>query len=257
MSETPRTRLPIARTTTRPGTRFAQRQIGRDLPAGPRSSLEQQLPLGHDPFPLIMGGLVGALLVGIGLVMYVISTRSDANIDISSGNIPRPTTAANSTGAGDSSNQGTLTDAAGTGTPLPGTAVPEEGKDHVEEGTPIVYKSYPPSSGTHYGSTAEYGFSEQEIPAGKLVHNLEHGAVVLYYKPDLPSSALQNLHDAYTRLPPAKYGEVKLVIAPDPKLRTPLAIASWGRVQPLSEFDFAAVSAFYTALVDKGPEDVP
>lgn len=140
---------------------------------------------------------------------------------------------------------------------LPGTPVPDEGKSHVPESEAITYKNYPPSSGTHYDSTAEYGFSDKEIAEGKLVHDLEHGAVVLYYKPDLPPDVVSNLRQAYDKLPAAKYGKVKLVITPYAKLQTPLAMATWTRVQSFSEFNFDQIKAFYQALVDKGPEDVP
>lgn len=135
--------------------------------------------------------------------------------------------------------------------------MPEEGKDHVAEGSVITYKSSPPSSGTHYGSTAPYGLSDKEIAEGMLVHSLEHGVIVLYYKPGLPDKVLQDLRDAYSSLPPAKYGKVKLVITPYPKLQTPLVLAAWGRVLPFTEFNYDKVRAAYQALVDKGPEDVP
>lgn len=140
---------------------------------------------------------------------------------------------------------------------LPGTPVPDEGKSHVSDGETITYKNYPPSSGSHYGTTADYGFSETEVAEGKLVHDLEHGAIVLYYKPDLPADVLNNLRQVYNKLPAAKYGKVKLVIMPYSKLQTPLAIAAWTRVQPFSEYNFEQIKAFYQALVDKGPEDVP
>ncbi len=218
-------------------------------------------PVRRDPFPLIIGGLIGVLIAGIALVLILLQssgTKPAANIST----VPLAT--ANVAGNGSAGVNSSLTaiasqptTSASSGTLLPGTAVPEEGKDHVAEGTAIVYKSAPPSSGTHYGSTASYGFSDKEIAEGTLVHSLEHGAIVLYYKPGLSDKVLQDLRDAYSSLPPAKYGKVKLVITPYPELQAPLVLAAWGRVLPFEEFNYDKVRAAYQALVDKGPEDVP
>lgn len=201
------------------------------------------------------------LIAGIALVFFLLQS-SGIKPAANSGTIPLAT--ANTEGsrnAGANSSPTTtasqLSTSSSSGTPLPGTAVPEEGKDHVAEGSVITYKSSPPSSGTHNGSTAPYGFSDKEIAEGMLVHSLEHGAIVLYYKPGLPDKVLQDLRDVYSSLPPAKYGKVKLVITPYLKLQTPLVLAAWGRVLPFTEFNYNKVRAAYQALVDKGPEDVP
>lgn len=154
---------------------------------------------------------------------------------------------------------GQPTTGASSGAALPGTAVPDEGAAHVADGTLTTYKSYPPSSGPHYGTTTPYGFSDKEIPEGNLVHDLEHGALVLYYKPDLPANVVQQLRDAFTKLPPAKYGKVKLVITPYSKIQSSaiMVLAGWNRVVPFTEYNFDKLSAAYQAIVDKGPEDIP
>jgi hypothetical protein len=137
---------------------------------------------------------------------------------------------------------------------LPGTAIPFEGSDHVGPGQPITYTNYPPTSGRHYPGTAELGFSYKEIAEGYLVHSMEHGAVVIYYRPDLPESSKESIRKLFTQIPPDKDGLVKLIAAPYPKLKTPMAIAAWTRLLPLSEFDFEQILAFYRAWVSKGPE---
>ncbi|MDQ6695793.1 MAG: DUF3105 domain-containing protein [Chloroflexota bacterium] len=140
---------------------------------------------------------------------------------------------------------------------LPGVAVPDEGAEHVPEGSVIHYKSTPPSNGPHYPTTATYGFSLKTIPDGNLVHSLEHGAIVLYYKPGVDAATAQELRDLFTRLRPSKYGKVKLIVAPYANLQVPLEIAAWRRVEPLTTFNFDRIRAFYEAFVDKGPEDIP
>jgi hypothetical protein len=137
---------------------------------------------------------------------------------------------------------------------LPGTAMPYEGSDHVGPSEPITYTNYPPTSGRHYPGTAEYGFSYKEIAEGFLVHSMEHGAVVLYYRPDLPESVKEKIRKLFTQIPPDKDGLVKLIAVPYPKLQTPMAVAAWTRLLPLSDFDFEQILAFYRAWVSKGPE---
>ncbi|HEX6989280.1 MAG TPA: DUF3105 domain-containing protein, partial [Bacillota bacterium] len=66
---------------------------------------------------------------------------------------------------------------------------PSEGAQHVAEGTEIEYRTSPPTSGPHYDRPASPQFYEPgQVPAaGHLVHNLEHGHIVIYYDPDRTS----------------------------------------------------------------------
>jgi hypothetical protein len=61
----------------------------------------------------------------------------------------------------------------------------------------------------------------------------------------------------FTTFPRSKWGHVKLVIAPDPKLRTRLAILAWTWIDEMEEFDRERLLRFYRTRVDRGPEDVP
>jgi hypothetical protein len=132
--------------------------------------------------------------------------------------------------------------------------MPNEGSEHVAPGEPITYTNYPPTSGKHYPGVAELGFSYKQIAEGYLVHSMEHGVIVLYYRPDLPESVKESLRKLFTQLPPDKAGPVKLIVTPYPKLKTPMALAAWTRLLPLSEFDFQQIWTFYRAWVSKGPE---
>lgn len=140
---------------------------------------------------------------------------------------------------------------------LPGTPMPDEGGNHVSEREVIHYKSDPPSSGPHNPSTAELGFSYKVLPIGRVVHNLEHGAVVIYYSPDLPESDKESLRKLFDQLPRATTGEVKLVVTPYPGLKSPMVLAAWMRLLPLQEFDYRQIFLFYRAWMGKGPEGTP
>lgn len=216
---------------------------------------QPSVQLGRDPFPYVMGGIIGALLAALMFVLLLLQ-RNSATPAPAPAPAAIPPTAVVDVGAGSGNATAPAADAQ-SGTPLPGTAVPLEGTAHVDEGAPITYVSYPPSSGTHYRSVSTYGFFDTQVPDGKLVHNLEHGAIVLYYRPDLPADALATLRGLATGLPPAKYGSVKIVVTPNPQLQAALQVTAWGRALPLSSVDLDEVRRFYTAWVDKGPEDVP
>jgi hypothetical protein len=142
--------------------------------------------------------------------------------------------------------------AAGLGTPMP-----DEGNGHVDEGTIIIYKNYPPTSGSHYPRTADPGFYEQPVPEGYFVHSMEHGAIVLYYNPDLPDATKQQLKDLMTMLPFDGSGKPRLVIVPYTNMQTPLAIAAWRRLLLMKDYNFDEIRTFYQEWVNKGPENVP
>lgn len=197
-----------------------------------------------------MGGAIGLALAGI-IFLFVLFPSNNATLPPSS---PPP--------ASDPANQPNtrqtqIAQIEASGTALPGVPVPEEAATHVDEGASITYNSSPPSSGQHYPSWSDYLFSETQIPDGKLVHNLEHGGVVLYYRPDLPDDAKQTLRSLLTTLPPGKYGEVKLIVSPHPRLEAAVQVTAWGRALQLPSVDVAQITSFYTAWVDKGLEDVP
>jgi hypothetical protein len=65
--------------------------------------------------------------------------------------------------------------------------------NHVDEGTdPGPFNSDPPTSGKHYANEYDAGFYDESSPQvndihpeGFLVHNLEHGYIILWYNCDL------------------------------------------------------------------------
>ncbi|HWB72932.1 MAG TPA: DUF3105 domain-containing protein [Egibacteraceae bacterium] len=56
-----------------------------------------------------------------------------------------------------------------------------------------IYPDRPASSGRHIGSVANSGVYDQPVDERFLVHNLEHGYVVVYYDDDLPPAAVEEL----------------------------------------------------------------
>ncbi len=67
---------------------------------------------------------------------------------------------------------------------------------HIEPGTPHPeYNSDPPSSGPHYASPVDPGFYSDPLEPEQVVHNLEHGQIVIWYESDLPEEEKQLIEE--------------------------------------------------------------
>ena len=58
---------------------------------------------------------------------------------------------------------------------------------------PFKYNSFPPSSGRHYFQTVTYGFYDQPVDKYSVVHNLEHGAILVYWGSKVPKSEVAKI----------------------------------------------------------------
>jgi hypothetical protein len=137
---------------------------------------------------------------------------------------------------------------------------------HVPEGTAIDYNSNPPCSGAHYSVWAAFQEYDKPIDRPYLVHDMEHGAIVLLYncalaKPNAPCDALKDgLRKVRDALPPDPSCDpatrVRVVIAPDPKLDVPVAAAAWGYTYKGDCVDEPTLTKFAKDHYAKGPEDL-
>lgn len=136
---------------------------------------------------------------------------------------------------------------------LMGQEVEVEGKSHVPDGTEIQYNSNPPAAGLHYGTTAHAGiYDKDKAPAdGYLVHSLEHGAVILWYKSDLPQSQVEKLKKVFNE------SSGKKIMVPRKNLDVPVALTSWGWILKLKAIDEARIKEFIETNNDRAPEKAP
>jgi hypothetical protein len=141
--------------------------------------------------------------------------------------------------------------------PVLGERVPDEGHDHVAVGTQIQYKAHPPASGPHYPTPAPTGVYPQGLAPGFWVHSLEHGYVVVLYRPPVSQALLLQFREMVRDFPPSKFGNVKLVIAPYDQMLHPFAVVSWDWRMSMDAFDRGQVLDFYKQHVDHGREDIP
>jgi hypothetical protein len=72
-----------------------------------------------------------------------------------------------------------------------------EGNQHVDLGTRVQYEANPPTTGNHWPpeAIAEAGFSEAPLEPERLVHNQEHGQIVIWYNPDASEEVLGQIED--------------------------------------------------------------
>jgi hypothetical protein len=139
----------------------------------------------------------------------------------------------------------------------PGVAVPNEGWAHVAEGASVSYRSNPPASGPHYPVWARYQEHAAVVARPYWVHNLEHGAIVLLYRPDAGSGTIAALRDAYQALPPdPACGHKRALMTADPLLPRPVATVAADWMLLADAVDHAAILQFASARRGRAPENV-
>ncbi|HEX2863832.1 MAG TPA: DUF3105 domain-containing protein [Deinococcales bacterium] len=136
--------------------------------------------------------------------------------------------------------------------PQLGQTFASQGQEHITLGAPHApYNSYPPTSGPHTAEVAPWGVSQQPIAQETLIHNLEHGGIVIQYRPGLDSYALQSLADLAAKFPS------KIVVVPNAQLKSALAVTAWTHLLSLDKFDPDLVNRFVGLYKDKAPEFFP
>lgn len=135
--------------------------------------------------------------------------------------------------------------------PLAGTKAPILGRNHVPAGQHPTYNSNPPTSGNHYADTEPWGVSEVPLATEKLVHNLEHGGILVFYNCEQCDDLIERLKDLAGRLASR---DRKIVLAPNKTIEAKIALAAWGYYDNMEELDEARVWKFFNDHINKGPE---
>ncbi len=97
-------------------------------------------------------------------------------------------------------------------------------RTHVRE--PVAYAQTPPVGGNHAPVWQNCGFYDTPIASENAVHSLEHGAVWITYRPDLPADQVEALR----RL---AYSQTHVLVSPIPDLQAPVVASAWGNQLPL------------------------
>jgi hypothetical protein len=137
--------------------------------------------------------------------------------------------------------------------------------EHVEGR--VRYESKPPHSGPHNPIPAEDGAYTEAPPMENLVHSLEHGRIIIQYRPGVPDELVGSLKALFDEDP------VHMTLVPDQSgMEYAVAATAWtdedgtgpepsyGRLLGCPEANtriYDAIRAFRDSFRDRGPEYVP
>lgn len=141
------------------------------------------------------------------------------------------------------------------------TSAKSKSHEHVSSlNAKVKYNTFPPSNGNHYGTPAVWGFYTEAVNPLQVVHNEEHGGVILWWGPQTPQSEIDELHSFYQSSPNGMLG------TPIAGLGDKVAITAWsspeggkgvGKVAVCPRFDEKAFTTFRDAYRGKGRERAP
>jgi hypothetical protein len=131
---------------------------------------------------------------------------------------------------------------------------PNEGQTHIKNDAPTDYRTSPPTSGSHYDNPTTAGFYDEPQPYGNLVHNLEHGAVVIYYDPKELSDDARRSLKAFASAHRDPWASVIVVPNPEKAVDATYALTAWTKMLKLNTYDARVVQAFLAEYLGRGPE---
>ncbi len=145
---------------------------------------------------------------------------------------------------------------------------PGQGQRHITAPLPkFKYKTFPPTSGPHNPEQPPFGVFGEPVEQYRLLHNLEHGGVVIQYGKDIPQAQVDELLAWYRDDDPNG-----LVVAPLPRLNDEIVLTAWtgepveqgeeagaqlGYLARCPEFTERGFAAFVREYGFRGPERYP
>ncbi|KKS99290.1 MAG: hypothetical protein UW07_C0016G0013 [Candidatus Nomurabacteria bacterium GW2011_GWF2_43_8] len=136
--------------------------------------------------------------------------------------------------------------------PMMGEKMPDLGAVHVarSESHP-AYGSNPPTSGPHWAGTAGPGIKTEIVPDELVLHSMEHGATVVWYKEGLEQNEVDKIKEAFN----SSSGKKIMLARKD--LDVPVALTSWGYLLKLETIDEGVIKEFIETNNDRAPEKAP
>ena len=130
---------------------------------------------------------------------------------------------------------------------------PSMGRNHVLGVKPdFKYNSFPPTSGPHYPQTAIYNAYSDPVDPLRLIHNLEHGGVIVQHGDKVAQPDIDGILAWYRDDPNG------MIVAPLPELGDKIALRAWTHLLTCSKgFNEKVFSDFRDAYRFNGPEAVP
>ena len=114
------------------------------------------------------------------------------------------------------------------------------------------YNSSPPTSGPHYEIASDTGFFEESLEPEQVVHNLEHGQIVIWYSPDAPSEVIADIENVVEQEP------IATVAHPYADIESPynFVLTGWTAAQRCEEVSQDVVDDFRREYQGMGPEKI-
>ncbi|MBB6553139.1 DUF3105 domain-containing protein [Nonomuraea rubra] len=109
------------------------------------------------------------------------------------------------------------------------TSVKYEAGQHVWN--TVSYKETPPVGGEHNNYWQQCAIYDKPIHSEHAVHSLEHGAVWITYRPDLPKAQVDQLKEVAGSTGQQDY----MLMSPFPNLPSPIVVSSWGHQLKLTD----------------------
>ena len=136
------------------------------------------------------------------------------------------------------------------GTELSGVEKPAfSGSDHVAQGGSVQYSTATPTSGNHDPRSPNCGIFTSQVPLELAVHSLEHGAVVIWYRPDLQETLLPGLQELIDGW------DSHVLISPNSGISEPIVATAWNRLKRYDELD-PELDEFIETYRRRGPESL-
>jgi hypothetical protein len=132
---------------------------------------------------------------------------------------------------------------------------PITGHTHVTVGSTVSSWGSFPVSGNHWGAWAKWDtVYDQPIEHGFLIHNLEHGGIVLSYNCSAPTGACADAASELASLKEA-FGKKRVIVTPDPAQPTRYAARAWRTGFQSECFDQERMLSFMNDFFRQGRED--
>ena len=133
-----------------------------------------------------------------------------------------------------------------------GKKMADEGAAHVaRDKSHPAYKTNPPTSGPHWAGVAGPGIKSKPVADELVLHSMEHGAAVVWYREDLEQSEIDKIKEAFTS------ASGKKIMLARKDLDVPVALTSWGYLLKLDTVEETTIKEFIETNNDRAPEKAP
>jgi hypothetical protein len=185
----------------------------------------------------MVGALIGALVVGLAIAVLVTAGGDDSDVVLES------------EGGGECTADTRMDTYSTEG----GGVVHTDHPSYAGPlGNPPTYAVDPPSGGDHLSASVGHGTYDGDNvpPDGVLVHSLEHGYVILWYRSDTPNEDVGDIEAAQKRY------RRDVIVVERPKLSVPVAATAWGHRLLCQRADPAELAEFVRTRRNQAPEKI-